>query len=77
MLSADALPSIADVDDTIFKKAIVCKATGRAFRLVKQELDYLKKLQFPLPIYHNEYRVQQLMDERPTLDLYVTKSDLS
>ena len=76
-LSKDQLPDIDDVDEDILDKAIMCSVTGRPFRVMKQELEFLKRKWLPLPTTHNEYRVQQLIDERPTFDLHVAKSDLS
>ena len=74
---AKDIPNIAEVDTTILEKAIICEETGRPFRIMKQELEFLQRKGLPLPTTHNEWRVQQLIDERPTFDLYVAQSDLS
>lgn len=44
MINADDLPNlIADVGDDILNKAIVCKVSGRPFRIVRQELDFYRR----------------------------------
>ena len=42
-IKAEDLPNIDEVDENILKKAIICEETGRPFRIIKQELEYLKK----------------------------------
>lgn len=52
-IHADGLPdSISDVSDDILHHPILCQRTGRAFRIVKQELDFYRTHQIPLPRLH-------------------------
>ena len=46
----DALPDhIKGVSDEILKETIGCKRCGRGFRIIPAELDFLRKMNFPLP----------------------------
>lgn len=50
VLEADQLPlSIKDVDDGILTKALICKDTGKLFRVTKQELQFYRDNNIPLP----------------------------
>lgn len=71
------MPNIHEVSDAILAKAIICKKTWRPFRIIKQEFDYLRKKWLPLPVLHNEVRVQDLINERPTFQLHISSSDKS
>ena len=46
---AKDLPNIQDVNDDILGKVIICEATGKPFKLIKQELDFYRKYDLPLP----------------------------
>lgn len=49
----DEVPSdIREVSDDILGKAIICEASGKPFRLVRQELDFYRKMNLPLPTKH-------------------------
>ncbi len=51
----DLPQTIAEVPDDILNWAITCETTGKPFRIIKQELDFYRKLNLPLPhINHNE-----------------------
>lgn len=57
ILSARDVPStIAETDDGILGKAIRCEATGRVFRLTKQELDFHRQMKLPVPRIHPDER---------------------
>lgn len=45
----DIPDSIVDVPEDILRKVLVCKASGKHYRLIKQELDFYKKLEIPVP----------------------------
>jgi len=38
-----SIPSIDDVPDDVLQKAIICEDTGRPFRVIESELNFLKK----------------------------------
>ena len=47
---SEELPDhIKDVDDTITKEIIACASCGRAYRIISQELELLRKFGLPLP----------------------------
>ena len=53
VLKVEELPdSIYGVDDTILDKAIICEKTGKPFRVIKSELEFYRRLKFPLPTIH-------------------------
>lgn len=60
--SASDLPdSIHDADDAIIEEVVACAACKKAFRVLKQELAFLKKLEFPLPRKCPDCRHQERM----------------
>ncbi|OHA00301.1 MAG: hypothetical protein A3C07_03690 [Candidatus Sungbacteria bacterium RIFCSPHIGHO2_02_FULL_47_11] len=48
---------IKDVDDGILEKVIVCETTGKPFRIIKQELEFYRKHDLPLPTKHPYQRL--------------------
>ena len=70
-----SIPSIDDVPEDILEKAIICEQTGRPFRVIESELNFLKKKWFPLPYLHHEVRIDKLLSERPLGHLYVSNCD--
>lgn len=64
-ISSSKLPSsIDDVPDDILSWAITCEATGRPFRLVKQELDFYREHRLPVPHFHPDERHRRRMMQR-------------
>jgi len=58
VISVNDLPDdIKDVDGSILKNAIKCKVTGKLFRIVATELEYLKKRNIALPTVHPKERM--------------------
>ncbi len=47
---------IADVPDDILDWAIVCEISGKPFKIIKQELDFYRTHQLPLPRHHPDIR---------------------
>jgi len=57
IIPAAKLPdSIGDVPDDILNWALKCSVTGRPFRIVKQELDFYRKMRLPVPRLHPDER---------------------
>ncbi len=57
IIAGTSLPeTIDEVPDDITDYAITCAATGRAFRIIKQELDFYRTQQLPLPAFHYDER---------------------
>lgn len=49
MAAADLPDHIRDVPDTIVKEIIACASCGRAYRIIQMELDFLRRMNLPLP----------------------------
>jgi hypothetical protein len=60
-----------DVNDEILKWAIVCEATGRPFRIIKQELDFYRQQGIPLPHLHPDERHRRRMAQRNPRKLWM------
>ena len=76
-IDAKDLPDIDNVDANILEQAIICEESGRPYRIVKRELEFLKKKWLPLPRIHHTLRIEKLLAIRPTGKLFLWKSDLS
>ncbi len=60
VLSWEQVPdSITDVSGDIQNHALLCKETGRPFRIVPTELTYYKRYQIPLPTTHQYHRMKK------------------
>jgi hypothetical protein len=50
--TADIPDHIAEVDDSYLNVALICKDTGKPFRLTRQELDFYRRFSIPVPRLH-------------------------
>lgn len=66
LTNASRLPdSIGNVsDDVILSLHIACEATARLFKIIKQELEFYRKMQLPLPRLHPDERHRRRMAMR-------------
>ncbi len=69
------LPKISDADESIIDKVIICEQTRRPFRIIKKELEFLKKKNMPLPRHHHNYRISNLIWTNPIGQLFLWKCD--
>jgi len=69
------VPSIDDISDDILNKALICEKTWRPFRIIPQELEFLRKKWFPIPSTHHEVRIDTLLKQRPVWELHVGNCD--
>lgn len=61
-IDATELPdSIDDIPDDILNWAVVCAATKRPFKIIKQELDFYRKINLPIPCLHPDERHKRRM----------------
>jgi hypothetical protein len=68
---AEELPdSINDVDDQILKEVIECSKCKKAFRILENELIFLRKEKMPLPHMCNECRFERRINDRLKVTLY-------
>lgn len=64
-IKAAELPEkTTDIKDDILSHAIECEITGKAFRIIKPELDFYKKNNIPLPHRHPDQRYLERSDLR-------------
>lgn len=61
-IAAETLPeSIDDIPDDIQNWAITCEATGRPFKMIKQELEFYREHRLPIPRLHPDERHRRRM----------------
>lgn len=67
--SAKLPDSIDDVPDDIINWAIVCDTTKRSFRIIRQELEFYRKMGLPIPRLHPDerYRLRMALRNPRTL----------
>jgi hypothetical protein len=56
--------SINDIPEDILNWAVVCGETGRPFKIIKQELEFYRKMELPVPHFHPEERQRKRMVHR-------------
>ncbi|MDD5623427.1 MAG: hypothetical protein PHI23_01815, partial [Candidatus Peribacteraceae bacterium] len=57
VIAAEKLPdTLAEIPDDILHWPITCAATKRPFQIVKQELDFYRKMHLPIPHLHPDER---------------------
>ena len=71
------ITNIQDISEDILKKVMLCKETGRPFRVIREELEFLKNKNLPLSFLHPEVRLEKLLWRRNLGRMYIWKSDLS
>jgi len=75
-LKWDQIPAdISQVSDDILKKILVCEVSWRPFRIIKQELDFYKKHNLPLPRKHPDIRHEERLKQRPPRELHLRNCD--
>ncbi len=75
-IKAGDLPSsIEDVPNDILNWAIECDATNRPFKIIKQELDFYRQMQLPIPRLHPNERHRRRMALRNPRKLWDRSCD--
>jgi len=75
-LTGDQIPSdIATVSDDILNAILICEVSKRPFRIIKQELDFYRKYNVPLPRKHPDVRYLERLAQRPWRELYLRTCD--
>ncbi len=70
-ISSSELPEdIHDVTDDILKKTIKCEMSEKPFKITKQELEFYRKLNLPLPHHHPDQRYKDRIAQRNPRILY-------
>ena len=75
-IPADKLPdSIENIPDDILNWAIICKATGKPFRIIESELEFYRKHNLPIPKRHPNQRHLDRMSMRNPRKLHDRECD--
>lgn len=71
---ADIPDNIRDVKDDILEKAIICKETGKPFRLTPWELGFYREQKIPVPVVHPQERLlNRFRNRESSYELYESK----
>ena len=71
VIPAEKLPqTIAEVPDDILQWAVTCGLSKRPFKIIKQELEFYRQLNIPLPHLHPDERHNRRMTLRPSRIFY-------
>ncbi len=66
IISGEEIPqTIDETPDDIINFAIKCEVTGRPFRIIESELQFLRKMRLPLPSIHPSVRLQNYLKMTP------------
>ncbi|MDD3302357.1 MAG: hypothetical protein PHN31_02295 [Candidatus Gracilibacteria bacterium] len=76
IIPSNKLPdSISQIPDDILNRAIECEITKKPFKIIKQELDFYRKHNLPIPRRHPNQRYLDRMNLRNPRKLYDRKCD--
>ncbi|MDD4530300.1 MAG: hypothetical protein PHO80_01980, partial [Candidatus Gracilibacteria bacterium] len=76
IIPANKLPdNIKDIPDDILNRAIECEVTKKLFRIIKQELEFYRKHNLPIPKKHPDQRHLDRMNTRNPRKIYDRKCD--
>jgi hypothetical protein len=65
IIPAEKLPkNIKDIPDDILNRAIKCEITNKPYRIIKQELDFYRKFNLPIPNKHPDQRHKERVKRR-------------
>jgi len=64
------LRPIEEIKDDLLKSAIACEETGRAFKIIPQELDFYISNKLPIPKKHHDVRHQNRLRQRNPRKLF-------
>ena len=62
-------------DDALVNKIIICEVSGKPFRIIKQELEFYRSQNLPLPTRHREVRYDDRMSQRPGRIMHLRDCD--
>jgi len=76
IIPASKLPEdISKIPDDILTRAIECETTKKPFRIIKEELDFYRKHNLPIPRRHPDERHLERMKLRNPRKLYTRNCD--
>lgn len=65
----DVPDTIQQVAEDILQQAIICEVSGKPFRIIRQELEFYRRNNLPLPTKHPDERHRERMNLRNPLQL--------
>lgn len=75
-INANKLPEqIEKIPDDILNRAIKCEVTNRPFKIIKQELEFYRKHNLPIPRRHPDQRHADIMAMRNPRKIFDRKCD--
>ena len=63
--------TIQEVGDDILDKVIICEKTSKPYRIIKQELDFYRKHNIPLPTTHQDVRQAEVLKKRMPMGFHI------
>lgn len=76
VIDASKLPEkISDINDDILNSIIICKQTNKPFKIIKQELDFYRKYNLPIPRLHPTARFKNRLKKLAKNDLSLVFCD--
>ncbi len=69
--------NIDDVDESIIGQVLACERTGRNYNITRQEYDFLKNHNIPIPRIHPNERYDSRVRIRPSIYLHETTCAIS
>ncbi|MCT4616661.1 MAG: hypothetical protein N4A38_00450 [Candidatus Gracilibacteria bacterium] len=74
IIEAKDLPNdINKITDSILKRAIKCERTGKLFRIIKEELDFYRKMSISIPRLHPDARFNDILKDANPRKFYDRK----
>ena len=71
----DVPDAITDVSDDILQQVITCSVSGKKFKIIKQELQFYRTNNIPVPMKHHDVRHHERLAQRPAKNLYLRTCD--
>jgi hypothetical protein len=76
IIPGNKLPnSIKNIPDDVLNWAIECQKSKKLFRIIKMELDFYRKYNFPLPKLHPDERHLERLHQRNPKKFFTRKCD--
>lgn len=73
--TSEEIENIDVVDENILSKVILCPETNNPFKIVKKELEFLKKKWLCISLYHQDFYFKNHISRRPIWKLYEAVCD--
>lgn len=67
--------TIQEIDDSIIQKIIICNLTQKPFRITKEELQFYRSMNIPIPRIHPDVRHAERLNNKPWRTLHLRHCD--